>query len=800
MTPRVVMRTRRYADNAGHGSSLAGQVTHLAAVHLQRRATLGVDPSLVVTIAVNRPVDPAEFGRAGLRVVDDTREPVVIAFADDPQLAAFNERLQRYRTSPVPEKGALPFEAFFDAIEGLQAFGPADRVTPRLNEAIASGAHQDFRLDIECWHSGDRSEVDRWQAEVRKAVEAAGGRVADQYVNHTAGLVLNRVYVPSGALSDLAQLDQVARMDLLPQPELAPQQLYRMEVKDLPKFDAAADDAPILAVIDSGVRSGHPLIAPGLFNAVTLSGEFPTALDGAGHGTHVAALALHGPLDAAIASGFLPRPLCRILAIRLLDDAGNVPNETLYEKDLEESIRYAADAGARVVNLSIGDRDTIYRGPRSTPVAALLDQLARELGIVIVVPTGNVHVASYSDVDEDLVDQYPSRLVASDETRLLDPAPAALALTVGGLVAGAAAGGLRHREVATLRPMGQPGWPSPFTRRGPGIGGAVKPELSAPAGSLAVDLAGARVVDDAELSVVSAAAKPPERLLAVDSGTSFAAPIVSRAASAVLARYPEASANLVRALVLQAVKEPLDVYAEAIGSVSERRQALRNLVGYGECRVAEACQSSDYRAVMIAEAEIPPNGVHIYRIPIPPSFFESGGERGMTIAFAFDPATRCRRLDYLASRMDFQVVRGMDPDEAAQVFMAMEVEQLEAEEAAIGDPDDDDSAGDADDLAPPQPSALGSRLIRLEPSTTTRSRGANQLGRIVFKRRFNPDHEKFLLIVKNTNRWAPDGDLQQYAVAVTLWRDAGHGPLYADLRAELSVELEAELAALEAEL
>jgi hypothetical protein len=46
-----------------------------------------VDPRLVLVFELGAVVDPDEFRRAGLRVLDSADRHVVIAFADDPELA-----------------------------------------------------------------------------------------------------------------------------------------------------------------------------------------------------------------------------------------------------------------------------------------------------------------------------------------------------------------------------------------------------------------------------------------------------------------------------------------------------------------------------------------------------------------------------------------------------------------------------------------------------------------------------------------------------------------------------------------
>ena len=69
------------------------------------------------------------------------------------------------------------------------------------------------------------------------------------------------------------------------------------------------------------------------------------------------------------------------------------------------------------------------------------------------------------------------------ETGLAPPAMSALALTVGALVADREQGVRPARESVAVLPVGLRGTPSRVSRKGTGIGHAIKPELCAPGGT-----------------------------------------------------------------------------------------------------------------------------------------------------------------------------------------------------------------------------------------------------------------------------------------------------------------------------
>lgn len=772
--------------------------------HVQRARPLGVEPHLVVVFELGAPIDPEDFRRSGLRVVDSSDGRVVIAFADDPELAAFNERLDAL-AGGIPEgRKNEPYAAFFDAINDLRPLGPDDRITHDVRSYLDSHpADASLRLDVECWHPGDAERAIDWLGEVREAVEAAGGRFVDSMVNDFVGLLLARVYVPVGRVMELAELDVIARIDVLPMPVLSVPELFDTQVSELPEVLLPHDGAPIVGVVDSGVASAHELIAGTVVASDALGTGIEEDQDEHGHGTMVASILLHGDVPTAIARGLPLRPMCRIASARVLDAENRFPVEELWERDLAEAIEWCAAQGARIVNLSIGDDRSPFRPPRQMSAAAVVDDLARRFGLVIVAASGNAHPADYLDtVDESAAVSYPAEMLRGHGLGPIDPATSMLSLTVGGMTHASAASGLSGAETVRRVPMGRPNWPSPITRTGPGPGGSVKPELVHRSGTLGIE-DGRLVSNDAELGIVGARAMAG-RLLSWSVGTSFAAPAVSRVAAAVRSRFPNFTAETVRALVLvSAERLALDRALE--GSPAARLEGERFLVGYGKPSVGRAIESTSHRAVLVAADAVPIDGVHIYEIPVPTSFTHTGGKRGIDVALAYSPRTRVRRLDYMATRMEFHLVKGLTLDEVTEVFAKLEGEELEdAEGDEAPEPEEASSNADAADGAtearPPSLTALGSRNVKLNPPTQVRSRGANQLGRKVFSQRLNAERDSpMYLVVRNINHWDDSTGSKPYAVAVALWRDEDRSEIHAELEAqleavvELPVEVELEL-------
>src|SRR5690606_25775511 len=178
-------------------------------------------------------------------------------------------------------------------------------------------------------------------------------------------------------------------------------------------------------------------------------------------------------------------------------------------------------------------------------LAYTLDRLTRELGVLFVVPTGNLQLYQ---LPQDAREQYPNYLF-EEYARLLDPATALNVLTVGGISMFEATRVAQRYPTIEDHILARAHQPFPLTRRGPSINGAIKPDVVEHAGNVALMRAGGGT-RHAGLGVVSlnggfASGSP----FSEDIGTSYAAPVVAHKAARLLAAVPNASPNLLRALI-----------------------------------------------------------------------------------------------------------------------------------------------------------------------------------------------------------------------------------------------------------
>ncbi len=102
-----------------------------------------------------------------------------------------------------------------------------------------------------------------------------------------------------------------------------------------------------IAVLDTGVQLNHPDLDGKLLPGYDYVDGDVVPEDGNSHGTHVAGTAAAETDNGVGGAGTCPA--CRILPVRVLDASGG---GTL--AGIAQGIMYAADQGARVINLSLG--------------------------------------------------------------------------------------------------------------------------------------------------------------------------------------------------------------------------------------------------------------------------------------------------------------------------------------------------------------------------------------------------------------------------------------------------------------
>ncbi|WP_146104230.1 S8 family serine peptidase [Nonomuraea solani] len=261
-----------------------------------------------------------------------------------------------------------------------------------------------------------------------------------------------------------------------------------------------------VAVLDTGIDAAHPDLAGKVSGRKDFTDE-PDERDLVGHGTHVASTIA----GSGAASGGRYRGVAA--GVTLLD--GRVCDESGFCSDsaVLAGMQWAAEQGARVVNMSFGNSDT----PEQDPLEQAVEALSDRYGTLFVVAAGNEGV----------------------ERGVNTPATANAALAVGAVD--------KSDERADFSSMGP----------APGDDG-LKPDITAPG----VDITAARSKDS-----------PGTGSYVALSGTSMATPHVTGTAALLAGRHPEWKGALLKA-ALMASAEPhpeIGVFAQGAGRVNADR-------------------------------------------------------------------------------------------------------------------------------------------------------------------------------------------------------------------------------------
>ena len=505
----------------------------------------GYDERRLIKISLSQKISPEEVAKAsgGIEIVSQEDGALVLAFATDAQLEEFEARL-----SSLAVGDHVTYKTLLYALQDFDRWTREDRTGFALKRH-GFPETESFSIDAELWPLALQNDAARQREAFEDWVLDHGGSVLDSV--RQPYLTVYRIRCGRQTADLLLDHRDVRTVDLPPRIGLE-QSLVFQDIQELPDVPAPPADAPGVVVLDTGLVTGHPLLAPAVGDSQSfLDGTLPA--DDHGHGTFVSGIALYGDVaELQRRRRFVPE--LRLFSGRVLDHR-SAGDPSLIENQVERAVRYFAEAyGCRVFNLSYGNPHRPYRGRHVAGLAVTLDALSRELDVLFVVPTGNYE--GDDDGPNNWREDYPGYL-KDDTARLLDPAPALNALTVGSL-----ARHERHErwpEDAAYRPVAREGQPSPFTRRGPSVNGALKPDLVDYGGnSVVMSGAGDHLLQQAsgagELSVSHRFAAG--RAFAEDSGTSFAAPRVTHAAAKVFAEFPNGSVDLCRALLVAHAYRP----------------------------------------------------------------------------------------------------------------------------------------------------------------------------------------------------------------------------------------------------
>ena len=640
---------------------------------------------------------------------------------------------QSWQNSQRLERGLRRWEALFSQLREVRRWDVRDRlrdtgVLDDWRERVAAGEDV-VPCEIELWYRGSQASQDAARDRVAALVEQEGGTVLAEanIANIRYRALLTTLPAESvGSLlatgdenMALVQCEQIQFFRASGQMAAAPADDAGAEDQ---KDGGAADDAlptqpPTVALLDGLPLEKHRRLDRRVIVDDPDSFETNYAPNEQVHGTAMASLIIHGDLgeaEAPLPSSLYVRPILIPDPKDWRNHRERVPESTLVVDLLHRAVRRlfegegdqpAVGPNLAVINLSIGIIDRPFERGMS-PLAKLLDWLAWRYKVLFVVSAGNhtrtigltVGSTDLDAMDDSAIEEEVLRAVAADarHRRLLSPGESLNALTVGATHDDASSGELPR----WIDPIAR-GLPSPINAQGLGFRRAVKPDVLAPGGRVALRklvISGTT----ADLESYTLDGKPGQRVAGPGTvlgdrgairyarGTSNATALVSRSAAFLQGVLDELRGGsdgevidgVPRAVWLKAMIAHGADWGAAGARLTEIlrnpsnsrrfREYVSRLLGYGAVDMERVSECTPWRVTALSGGVLGEDESHIHAFPFPPSLNGLSIHKHLAITLAwlspvnprhhawrraslwFDPP---RELKLTRQQADYQAVR-----------------------------------------------------------------------------------------------------------------------------------------------
>jgi len=385
-----------------------------------------IDPDMVFKFRAGTRLADAALESQGIEVLGEDEEWTYFVLLDDDARQRFAQILAIYaESSSATSSLSAGLLRTIDTIDEIQPYGPEDRLAPDLAIPEDDGV---IEIHIRLWPALDQTEAGARVERVTRLIDTLEDcevlATTDQ--PQTTAVIADMTATGLALLADLSVVERIAPPIRVP---LSASEIERAEAIEPPR----PRGAPI-GILDDGASSVNPLMQP----VFTGEASFPDSATytwnpPSPHGIAVASLAAFYDFEEHVGTGEPLRAPHPIVMARVMEPTPGAPLATgpargfIFEESVDTAIRWLHSQNVRVVNMSIARN--VAASTRSLPdeLTYVLDTLARELNMVIVLSAGNTtEFSPYYTAHH-----YPMYL-EEPEAGIGEPGLAANALTVGG--------------------------------------------------------------------------------------------------------------------------------------------------------------------------------------------------------------------------------------------------------------------------------------------------------------------------------------------------------------------------------
>lgn len=711
-------------DVAAHGQRLLRQIRdlkkHIPDVH-ERRQAAGIEGATGLAVALeikpkgaidHKSVEWKNDGIELLTVLEAENSEIVVLYVPDGRISAIEKRVQAYLTTK--RKSGKPANmTLVNAIETVR-----QAIFQDLWTDTSPPPDRDAPSWFQVWLRASGQPAAEVVAQFSNTAQLLGIETEPGFVRFP-GRAIVAVHASRAILEEAAELlDMIAEIRAVtPTAEfflahLKPHQQNDW-VQNLVERTELLDgaDSNRVALLDTGINAGHPLLAHAL-HANDMHAHEPGwgKSDHDGHGTEMAGLCLYGNLVQPLSSGEVVELTHRLESVKILPPVGqNAPH--LYGAITRQAagrVEIAAAKARRVFAMMTTSQGKIDGEPSEW--SATVDQLAFgrapiEIGLtgeeeaeegvarLFVIAGGNVHWqdwSGYPGINHLSMAENPSQawnaLTIGAATRLTELDTK----TYPGLSIIAADGALSPASRTTI--MWKKTWPC-------------KPDVVAEGGNGCLDAGKNVTVGPESLRQLTTAADMHKSLLCETGDTSAATAEVARVCAGLSFQYPDYWPETIRALVVHGARYS-PAMRQGLPPQPNQQQKFNLLRTYGYGLVEEGLSgfSTQHRPTLVLQEIIHPlrkdgssvklGKMNLHDLPWPAEqLLPLGGTTvslRVTLSYFVEPNPSKRgwqsKFRYQSHGLRF-AIKGASETDAQFIERVNALERAEDDDETHGDPD-----------------------------------------------------------------------------------------------------------------